>query len=89
MVITVNTKLFLYGQTPSEHDQAVFFEWDLDDGRVLTGQNIDFSYRDPGFYRVKLKISDGLTETQDSLTIKVMPKGELDLEEESNLEDTE
>ncbi len=76
MVISTNTKLFLYGQSVTEHGQAVFFEWDLDDGRVLTGQNINFSYRDSGFYRVKLNISDGLTESEDSLTIKVMPKVE-------------
>ena len=70
--ITTGTQLSLYGQVPdNSHDRAVLFEWDLGNGKVVSGQNISVRYRDPGFYRISLKISDGLTESADSLTIKV------------------
>ncbi len=74
-VLNTGTQLSLYGKIPdSSHDRAVLFEWDLGNGKIVTGQNISVRYRDPGFYRISLKISDGLTESTDSLTIKVDKK---------------
>ena len=37
------------------------YEWDLGDGRTQSGQSATFSYATPGFYFVKLNISDSNT----------------------------
>ncbi len=75
VVVNTETNLFLYGQLPDASlDQAVFFEWDMGDGTRLTGQNIGHRFRDPGFYRVQLTISDGTNQRTDALTVKVIPK---------------
>jgi len=71
---TKDTTFFLYGRAPVETDRALFFEWELGDGRTIVGQNIAIKYADLGIYRVQMNVSDGLTTLSDSLTIKVEEK---------------
>lgn len=72
LVGTPNTRFFFYGKAPEQFKRALFFEWDLGNGIRRPGQNISIRYRTPGFYRVTLNVSDGLTTVTDSLTIKVV-----------------
>ncbi len=44
----------LYHQSHSTSD----FVWDFDDGTEMTGQNVTYSYSDPGIYNVELTVVD-------------------------------
>jgi PKD repeat protein len=66
----VNTVFFVYGKAP-QSERALFFEWDLGDGRKQIGQNVSVRYKETGIYTLQLKVSDGLTTAFDSLKIKV------------------
>lgn len=73
LTISTNTNLFLYADTPlSEHDQPLLFEWNMGDGETRFGQNVNHEYYEPGFYRVALTMSDGVTSQQDLFTIRVL-----------------
>jgi|GEM_PF-5161702 len=73
LTITTNTNLFLYADTPlDEVGQPLLFEWNMGDGENRFGQNVEHAYYEPGFYRVVLTVSDGVTSRQDLFTIRVL-----------------
>ncbi len=69
---TPNTNFFFYAKLLAKTMKAILFEWELGDGRKKMGQNARARYPEPGIYEVKLRVSDGLTEATDSITIKII-----------------
>lgn len=73
LTLKVHTNLFLYADVELENSsQAVLFEWDFGDGEKRFGQHVSHAYHEPGFYRVALTVSDGVTSVQDLFTIRVI-----------------
>ncbi len=68
---TINTTFFLYGKVMNKSDSAFLFEWNSGDGRTSLGQKVSFKYPKTGLYKVRLKITDGLTEFVDYINILV------------------
>jgi PKD repeat protein len=56
--------------TPDE----VNFEWEFDDGQISTDQNLTKFYDKPGFYDVKLTITNPVTQCTNSFSIDSMIK---------------
>ncbi len=52
----------------------VNFEWEFDDGQVLTEQNLTRFFDAPGFYDVKLTITNPVTQCTNSFAIDSMIK---------------
>jgi PKD repeat protein len=52
----------------------VNFEWEFDDGQISTEQNLTRFYNEPGFYDVKLTITNPVTQCTNSFSIDSMIK---------------
>lgn len=50
----------------------VVYEWDFNDGQILTGQNVTKHYSVPGYYRVGLTITNPVTQCQNGFTLDSM-----------------
>lgn len=63
------------GKSYDPDGEIVNYEWDLGDGSLLTGKTIEHTYKSPGLYLVKLRITDNSNMinnwTVDSLFVGV------------------
>ena len=71
LVVNTRTTVLLYAHFSGETPEALFFEWNLGDGRMINGQNARLRYDAPGVYEVVLSVSGALTSLSESITIKV------------------
>lgn len=55
-------------------DDNVVFLWEFDDGETATTQNVSRFYPEPGFYDVKLTITNPVTQCRNSFAIDSMIK---------------
>jgi PKD repeat protein len=55
-------------------DQEFTYEWDFGDGNRNEGVEVLHAYKDPGFYTISLKVSDGSQESENSMEVFVYRK---------------
>ena len=51
--------------------------WELGDGAKMTLENIAYQFQEPGSYTVKVMVSDGILQAEDTVTITVVEPGQL------------
>ena len=73
---TAQTNFFFYGKVPGNSNRALFLEWDLGNSIRRVGQNAFARYRKSGIYKVKLKVSDGVTSASDTISVRIVEKNQ-------------
>jgi len=43
----------------------VYYEWDMGDGKILQGPTVEHQYKKPGFYKIRLHVTDSLTGNKE------------------------
>lgn len=70
------------GQSHDPDGDPLTYEWDLGDGTRLSGQEISYTYHQPGAYNVVLTVNDGsqtgCSQAQDELTVTVKSRSAAD-----------
>ena len=61
------------------------FSWDLGDGTVLAGTDVEYTYTTPGNYTITLTATDALCGDQATFSVDIDVEPELDLEELLNV----
>jgi PKD repeat protein/DNA-binding transcriptional MerR regulator len=72
LIGTPDTKFFFYGQAPLYHQRALFFEWDLGENIKRSGQDINIRYKKPGYYLIRLEVTDGRARAEDEISIRIL-----------------
>jgi hypothetical protein len=65
--------LFDGSQSFDQNKDPLDFYWDFGDKKIKTGQKISYIYQNPGEYTIILTVSDGISFSSTTKTIKILP----------------
>jgi hypothetical protein len=65
--------LFDGSQSSDQNKDPLDFYWDFGDEKIKTGQKISYIYQNPGEYTIILTVSDGMSFSSTTKTIKILP----------------